>query len=306
MKMPFLSIIAPVMNEEEGIHHFLEVLTDTIKEFKFEIIIIDDGSTDKTLQKLVDLKKKYGNLKIIEFSRNFGKEAALAAGLDICKGDVAITMDSDLQHPPALILEMIQKWSEGHDAVSAVRAERKTDGALKKSTASLFYKLYNAISETKIRGGEGDFRLFDRRCVNALQRLKEKTRFNKGLFNWIGFKSAYVYYVLPERVYGNTKWKYRKLFSLAMDGIFSFSNLPLRIFTYLGFAISSVAFLYAVYIVSRTLIMGVDLPGYPSIITSIFFIGGMMITGIGILGEYISRIFLESKERPIYIIRDEY
>lgn len=307
MKKFFLSIIAPVMNEEEGILHFLEVLTAILQGFEYEIIIIDDGSTDSTLQKLLDYKnQKNPNLKIIEFSRNFGKEAALAAGLDVCKGDIAITMDADLQHPPHLIPEMIKKWSEGYDTVSAVRAERKTDGMLKQSTASLFYKIYNAISETQIRAGEGDFRLFDRKCINALQKLKERTRFNKGLFNWIGFKGANVYYVLPERIHGYTKWKYRKLFGLAMDGILSFSNLPLRLFTYIGFIISSLSFLYAIYIVSIALINGINVPGYPSIITSIFFIGGVIITGIGVLGEYISRIFIESKERPIYLVRNEY
>lgn len=303
MKKPFLSIIAPVKNEEDGIEYFLKELIVVLKEFEHEIIIIDDGSTDQTLQKLLEQQKNNPNLKIIEFSRNFGKEAALIAGLDFCQGDVAICMDSDLQHPPQLILQMIEEWENGYDTVSTIRQERKTDGIIKRSLASLFYKIYNAIAATKIRIGEGDFRLFDRKCINALKELKEKTRFNKGLFNWIGFKTAYVSYILPERLYGRTQWNYKKLIGLAMDGIFSFSNIPLRIFIYLGFVISSMSFLYALYIILKTVIFGIDLPGYPSIITSIFLIGGVIITGIGILGEYIARIFIESKERPIYLVR---
>lgn len=303
---PLVSIISPVLNEQTGVGHFLDTLAGVLRTYDHEIIVVDDGSTDGTLERLLAIRRRMPGLKVIELSRNFGKEAALVAGFDACRGDIVITMDADLQHPPHVIEKMVSKWREGYDIVSAVRAERDSDAALKKLSSGLFYRIFNLLSRVKIINGEGDFRLFDRIAVEALKTLTERTRFNKGLFNWIGFKTGYVAHPLPERHSGMTKWNYWKLFRFALDGIISFSNVPLKLFTWAGFLTAFSAFAYAGYIALRTLFLGVDVPGYASIVTAVFFMGGATLFGIGVLGEYISRIFVEAKSRPLYIARKIY
>jgi glycosyltransferase involved in cell wall biosynthesis len=300
-----ISIVVPMMNEEAGLPAFLDTLIPICREIgPFEIIAVNDGSSDTTLDILMQYQKHHPELAIVDFSRNFGKEAALIAGLNFCSGFVAITMDADLQHPPECIPEMLAKWHEGYEIVSAVREDRQVETFVKRLTANYFYKIFNKISEVKILPGEGDFRLLDRKAIDALLQLPERARFNKGLFNWIGFKLCHIHHPLRERNAGETKWDYRKLFRFAIDGFISFSNLPLKIWTHIGLTCSFIAIAYAVYVFVRTLIFGADVPGYPSIIIAVFFMGGLILSGIGILGEYISRVFEETKQRPLYIVRN--
>ncbi len=293
-----------MMNEEPGLPALFESLMPICQKIgAYEIIAVNDGSSDDTLDMLIQYQKHHRELAIIDFSRNFGKEAALIAGLAHCSGAVAITMDADLQHPPECIPEMLAKWHDGYEIVSAVRADRQVETFTKRLTANYFYKIFNKISEVKILPGEGDFRLLDRKAIDALLQLPERARFNKGLFNWIGFKLCHIHHPLRERNTGETKYNYRKLFRFAIDGFISFSNLPLKIWTHIGLMCSFIAIGYAVYVFVKTLVLGADVPGYPSIIIAIFFMGGLILSGIGILGEYISRVFEETKQRPLYIIR---
>lgn len=299
-----ISIVVPMMNEEAGLPALFDVLIPICRDMgPFEIIAVNDGSSDTTLDILVQYQQKIPELAIVDLSRNFGKEAALIAGLAHCSGAVAITMDADLQHPPEYIPEMLGKWHDGYEIVSAVREDRQIETFTKRLTATYFYKIFNKISEVKIMQGEGDFRLLDRKAIDALLTLPERARFNKGLFNWIGFRLCHIYHPLRERSAGETKWDYRKLLRFAIDGFISFSSLPLKIWTHIGLMCSFSAIVYAIYVFIKTLIIGSEIPGYPTIIIAIFFMGGLILSGIGILGEYISRIFEETKQRPLYIVR---
>lgn len=304
-----ISIVLPFYNEENCINIFFAELSKTLNqlnEYDFEFVCINDGSRDKTLEKLLALKQNDARFKIIDFSRNFGKEAALTAGIDYAFGDGVIFMDTDLQDPPTLIPEMIAKWIAGYEVVLAKRIDRSTDTFFKKTTANLYYNLHNSVADVELPNNVGDFRLIDKAVIEALKKLPERRRFMKGLFSWVGFNTTFVEYKRPERTAGVTKFNCWKLWNFAIEGITSFSTLPLRIWSYIGSFISLSALLYAIYIIIRTIFHGIDVPGYASILTAILFLGGIQLLGIGILGEYIGRIYYEAKQRPIYIVRKQY
>ena len=303
-----ISIVCPFFNEEDMVDLFMEEVTAVVKPLNmpFEIVCVNDGSTDNTLQKLLQAKKNFTNIRIINLSRNFGKEAALTAGLDFTKGEVIIPIDADLQDPPELIKSFISKWQDGFDVVLAKRTDRSSDTVVKKLTAQLFYKFHNIISHTELPENIGDYRLMTRKVLNAIQKLPENQRFMKGIFAWVGFKTTIVEYKRNSRRAGKTSFNGWRLWNFALDGITSFSTVPLRIWLYIGFLISFLAFSYGSFIVLRTLIIGVDLPGYASLLTSILFLGGIQLIGIGVLGEYIGRMYIETKRRPPYIVEKEY
>ncbi len=304
---PDVSLVLPCYNEKEVIASLFEKVLPILNQTKlsYEIICINDGSTDDTLQKLIGIKKKVTNLKIIDFSRNFGKDAALSAGLDFSSGKCVIPIDCDLQDPPELIPKMLKIWkSENVDVVLAKREDRSEDSFMKRSTAGLFYKIFNKLSDLKIPENVGDFRLIDRKVVDVVKSFRERKRFMKGLFSLAGFKSAYVEYKRPTRVGGRSKWNYWKLWNYALDGVTSFSTVPLKISTYFGLLVTLLAFLRGGWILIRTLIFGVDVPGYASIMTAILFFGGVQLISLGIIGEYLGRIYLETKQRPLYIVRE--
>jgi len=305
---PFLSIIAPCYNEEAVIDIFLEKIFEVLDQLgrSFEIIFVNDGSHDSTLELLKERSKEYAGVRVINLSRNFGKEAALTAGIDAALGEVIVPIDVDLQDPPELILEFVQKYEEGYDVVVGKRADRTTDSPAKRISAELFYKMHNKISDIEIPHNVGDYRLMSRRVVEELKKLPETQRFMKGIFAWLGFKTAVVEYKREERAAGDTSFNGWKLWNFALDGITSFSTAPLRIWLYLGIVLAFIAFLFGLWIILKTLIFGADTPGYASMITVVLFLGGIQLMGIGILGEYIGRIYLESKNRPIYIVEDEY
>ena len=302
-----ISIVVPFYNEALGIDSFMErlavVLHGLESKYNFEIMCIDDGSSDATLDALSKAKQLHPNISIIEFSRNFGKEAALTAGLDYANGDALIPMDGDLQHPPELLPLLLQKWEEGFEVVLAQRVNRDTDTFLQKNVARLFYKINQKISQIHIPADVGDFRLMDRRVVEAVKQLRENNRFMKGIFAWVGFHTATVLYEVKARKSGVSSFNAWKLWNFALDGITSFSTVPLRVWTYLGGGVSLSAFFYAVYIFTRTLLYGVDTPGYASLMVAILFLGGVQLIGIGVLGEYLGRVYSEVKARPAYIIR---
>lgn len=303
-----ISIVCPFFNEENMVDLFMKEITAVLNELDktFEVVCVNDGSTDNTLAKLLQAKEDYPNMKIINFSRNFGKEAALTAGLDYAKGEVIIPIDADLQDPPELIKDFISYREKGYDVVVAKRVDRSNDSIAKKITAQLFYKFHNKIAQTKIPDNVGDYRLITRKVLNAMQELRENQRFMKGIFAWVGFKTATVEYKRNSRKAGKTSFNGWKLWNFALDGITSFSNIPLRIWLYIGTFISFLTFLYGSFIIVRTLIWGIDVPGYASLLTVILFLGGIQLIGIGALGEYIGRIYMESKRRPLYIVEDEY
>ncbi len=305
-----ISIVVPFYNEDSAIENFYICLTQILNrmiDYEFEILCVDDGSIDKTLSRLIDLSRKDARFKIIELSRNFGKEAALTAGIDCSIGDAVIPIDADLQDPPELIESMVKLWIDGAEVVLAKRSDRSTDSFLKRFSASAFYKLHNSLStEARIPENVGDFRLMDRVVVNALKQLPERQRFMKGLFAWVGFKTTTIEYKRQSRENGNSKFSGWRLWNFALEGITSFSLVPLKVWTYIGALGATFAILYASYIVIRTLIFGIDLPGYASLLVATLFFGSIQLMSLGILGEYIGRIYFETKNRPIYIIRKQY
>jgi len=306
-KEVFISCIIPVYNEELNICTFFSKLQACLYDLTshFEIIVIDDGSRDATVARLLQLPKEY-NVKLLQFSRNFGKETALMAGLDHAAGDVAILMDADFQHPMALLPTFLMQWGEGYEMVYGIRQNRDIESSVKRNLAKLFYWLMAKLTKMDVPSNAGDFRLLDRKVINALNSFKERTRFMKGLYAWVGFKKMAVPYEVQARVAGKSSWGLAKLTELAITGITSFSNVPLRVWGFIGFIISFVSFLYAIYIVTVTLLYGADLPGYPTIVVAIMFFGGIQLLSIGILGEYIARIFTEVKQRPKYILEQKY
>ena len=308
MNNPTISIIAPCYNEEETIEPFLRRIEEILTQINepYEIVFINDGSKDNTLNVLLNAKQNFKNIRIINFSRNFGKEAALTAGLDKARGEAVIPIDVDLQDPPELIKELVARWREGYDVVLAKRADRTSDSFAKRVSADLSYKLNGKISNVDIPNNVGDFRLMSKRTVEALKQLPENQRFMKGLFAWVGFKTTVIEYAREKREAGQSSFNGWKLWNFALDGITSFSTLPLRIWLYIGALVSFLSFLYGSFIILKTLIFGVDLPGYASLAVIMLFLGGIQLIGIGILGEYIGRIYSESKRRPSYIIEGEY
>ena len=304
---PLISIIVPVFNEQDNIPLFVAAVSEVLDgvDPQWEILFINDGSRDDTLAALRAAAARDRRVRAIDLSRNYGKEIALSAGIDGCRGRAVVPMDVDLQDPPALLPEMVALWRAGHDVVLARRRDRSTDGFLKRTTARLFYRLIGRLSETAIPADVGDFRLMDANVVEALRRYPECMRFMKGLFAHVGFRTATVDYVRPPRAAGDTKFNPRKLFNLALEGIVSFSSLPLKIWTYLGLAAALLAIVYLVFVIADTLINGVEVPGYASLLSAILFFNGLILMGLGVLGEYVARIFIEVKDRPLYLVREE-
>lgn len=305
---PVLSIVCPLYNEAESVAPFFARLLPVLESLgeAFEIVCVNDGSLDTTLDQLIAARQRESRIRIWDLSRNFGKEAALTCGIDQARGDAVIPIDADLQDPPELITEMVRVWRQGFDVVLAQRVDRRSDPVLKRKTAEWFYRLHNAISEPAIPLNVGDFRLLDRRVVEALKSLPERRRFMKGLFAWVGFRQAVIPYAREPRLEGRSKFSGWRLWNFALEGITSFSTAPLRIWTYLGVAVALSAFAFGIFIIGRTILLGRDLPGYASLITVVLFLGGMQLIGLGVFGEYLGRIYSESKGRPIYVVRDRY
>lgn len=301
-----VSIVVPFYNESESVSIFFKRIIPILRRSKcsFEIVCVNDGSKDNTIDKLLLEKKEHPEIKIVDFSRNFGKDAAMTAGMDFSEGKCVIPMDCDLQDPPELITDMIKKWKEGFDVVLAKRSDRSSDSFLKKITANLFYDIYNHISDYPLPKNVGDFRLMDRKVVDVIKEFPERTRFMKGLFSFAGFKTAYLDYVRPIREKGTTKWSYWKLWNYAIDGITSFSTFPLKICTYVGFFVTMLAFARGIWITFRVFFQGIDVPGYASLMVAMLFLGGIQMIFLGVIGEYIGRIYIETKQRPIYIIKN--
>ena len=303
-----ISVIIPLYDESKNVERLFSRLTPVLKQLNtsYEIICIDDGSKDDTLKKLIDLSQSDRTIKIVNLSRNFGKEIALTAGIDYAAGAAVIPIDADLQDPPELMIELIAKWREGYDVVYATRRSRQGETWLKKISAIAFYQTIGRMSRVPIPANTGDFRLLDRRVVEAVKKLPERTRFMKGLFAWVGYKQTSVLFDREPRYSGKTTWSYWKLWNFALDGIISFSFLPLKVWSYIGVTISFISLLYALMLVIRTLIFGVDVPGYASLMVAILFLGGIQLITLGVLGEYLGRVYEEVKGRPLYFVREEY
>lgn len=311
MTGPILSIIVPVKDEEDAIPICIERVRAVLDGMadpagrSWEMLFVDDGSTDRSFQVLQDAHRRDPRIRALSLSRNFGKEAALSAGLDHARGQAVVPMDVDLQDPPEVLAEMLAKWREGHEIVYGVRTNRETDSLPKRMTADLYYRAHNWLSQDKIPEHAGDFRLLDRKVVEVIRRMPERSRFMKGLFAWAGFRQASVHYRRVPRQVGTTKFNYWKLWTFAIDGITSASTVPLRVWSYLGGAVALLAFGYAIFIIVRTLLFGVSVPGYASLLVAVLFLGGLQLLSLGILGEYVGRILVETKGRPLYVVREE-
>ena len=304
-KKKLITILIPAYNEEDVLNMLYERLLsiiNSIPNYNFEILFINDGSTDNTLELLKYLRKKDDRICYLNLSRNYGKEIAMIAGLDYSKGDAVIIIDADLQDPPELIPEMISYWEEGYDDVYAKRKSRKGETWLKKFTSKMYYKTLQSVTNITIQKDTGDFRLLDRRCVEALKQFRESQRYTKGLFSWIGYNKKEILYDRDPRAAGKTKWNYKKLIDLSIDGITSFTTAPLRWSTIIGILISIIGFIYMLAIIIKTILYGIDVPGYASTMVVILFIGGIQLIFLGIIGEYLGRAFYESKNRPIYFV----
>lgn len=306
MSRPLVSIIIPVLNEAESIATLLGRLKPTLEglDCRWELLFVDDGSTDATLARIREQHQADPRITAVSLSRNFGKEIAIAAGLAHARGDAAIMMDADLQHPPEMLPQFLAKWREGYQIVYGQRVSRESDGPIRRLLTRGFYSIFNALARTDIPPGAGDFRLLDRRAINAMNAIRESSRFNKGLFSWIGFRSTGIDYDVAERVHGQSKWSLRRLVHFALDGLTSFSTLPLRVWSLLGLAISLTAFAYSLFVLVQTLIVGADVPGFPSLIISVMFLAGVQLISLGVLGEYLGRVYEEVKGRPLYIVAE--
>lgn len=311
-KRPLLSIVVPVLNEQDAIVPFITAIDselsaerhgrDRIMSLDIEIIFVDDGSVDETSDIVRKIHAFDRRVKLVRLSRNFGKEAALSAGLKAAAGDAVVPMDVDLQDPPELLRPMIERWRNGAKVVNARRIDRSSDTFFKRNSSRAFYRIINSLSDHPISRDVGDFRLLDRMAVNALNQLEEHSRFNKGLFAWIGFPTETIDYVRPERSVGDTKWNASKLVGLGIDGVVSSTTLPLRIWTLVGVVVATAALVYAGFLVIDTLVWGRDTPGYASLMVAILFLGGLNFLSLGLLGEYIGRIATQVRGRPLYIV----
>lgn len=305
--MKKISILIPAYNEQavlEKLYARLGTLANDNKKYTFEFLFVDDGSRDKTLDMIKEYAEKDDRISYVSFSRNFGKEIAMIAGFDHVTGDATVIIDADLQDPPELIPKMITFWEEGYDDVYAKRKSRRGESWFKRTTSKVFYVLLQKVSHVQIQADTGDFRLLDRRAVEALKGFRESQRYTKGMFSWIGFNKKEILYDRDERAAGTTKWSYLKLVNLAVDGITSFTTAPLRISTFIGIIVSIATFIYLVVLVIRTVLFGTDLGGYPSMMAVILFLGGVQLLSLGIIGEYIGRIFNETKQRPLYFVEE--
>ena len=305
--MKKISIIIPAYNEEESLpflYERLENLINSIEDYEFEILFVNDGSKDNTLNLIKEYRKKDPRISYVDFSRNFGKEIGMIAGLDYATGDAVIFMDADLQDPPELIPEMIKYWEEGYDDVYAQRKSRAGETILKKFTSKMYYKVLQTLTSVPIQKDTGDFRLLDRRCVNALKKLRETDRNSKSMFSWIGYKKKAVVYDRDARVAGKTKWNYKKLVNLAIDGITSFTTSPLRISTYIAIPTFLALVVYFIYVIIKCITQNVAIQAYQAIILLVLFFSGVQILLFGIIGEYLGRIFNASKNRPLYLVNE--
>ncbi|OAJ53434.1 bactoprenol glucosyl transferase [Paraburkholderia ginsengiterrae] len=307
--IPLISMVVPFYNEGEAVGHFFSEIIpvlEAIEATRFEIVCVNDGSSDGTLDKLIAASVKDTRIRVIDLTRNFGKEAALTAGIDEAFGDAVIPIDADLQDPPSLIPVMIEHWRNGAEVVAAKRSNRACDTFAKRTAAAIYYRVHNALSEVKLPENVGDFRLMDRQVVNALRSLPERRRFMKGLFAWVGYRTVIVEYQREPRSAGHSKFSGWRLWNFALEGITSFSTVPLRSWSYIGLAIATAAFAYGGFIIGRTLLFGNPVPGYASLLSVMLLMGGIELIGIGVVGEYIGRIYYESKGRPIYLVRRRY
>ena len=303
-----LSVVIPMLNEEKGLEALAARVMSALEAtgLDWEIVFVDDGSKDRTCESLRRLNAADSRLKAVSLSRNFGKELAVAAGLRYATGDAVVLMDADLQHPPEVIPEFIAKWREGFDIVYGKRDDREADGLLRRAFSNVFYSAFRAMSGTTLPGGAGDFRLLDRKAVDALNSLRERVRFNKGLYVWIGFKSTGVTFHVPPRFDGSkSRFRPRQLWRFALDGLVSFTTMPLRVWTYVGIAVSTLAFAYILFFLLKYLIYGDSVAGFPTLIISILFLGGIQLLSLGIIGEYLGRMYEEVKGRPLFIVGEE-
>lgn len=306
--MKKISIIVPAYNEEESLPFLYQRLTkliDSIKEYEFEVLFINDGSKDKTLEIIKEIREKDNRYCYVNLSRNFGKEIAMMAGLDYAKGDAVIFIDADLQDPPELIPELIKYWEEGYDDVYAKRKTRQGETFLKKFTSKMYYRVLQKLTKVEIQQDTGDFRLLDRRCVNALKKLRESQRSSKSMFSWIGYNKKEVLFDRDARIAGTTKWNYKKLVDLALDGITAFTTSPLRLATYISIPTFIILVIYFIYVIAKSCIIHEPIQAFQAIILLILFFSGIQILLFGIVGEYLGRIFNETKNRPLYLV-DEY
>lgn len=305
--MKKITILIPAYNEQEVLellYQRLVKLADNNSDYKFEFLFINDGSRDNTLKIIKNFAKNDNRIAYVNLARNFGKEVAMAAGFDYSTGDATVIIDADLQDPPELIPKMIKYWEKGYDDVYAKRNSREGETWFKKFSSRLYYRILQKATNIPIQIDTGDFRLLDRRCIEALKQIKESQRYTKGMFSWIGFKKKEITYDRDPRIAGSTKWNYRKLFNFAIDGITSFTTAPLRISSILGFVVSSIAFIFILVIIIKTILFGEPVAGYPSLMAVILFLGGLQLLSLGIIGEYIGRIFNETKKRPLYFVEE--
>jgi glycosyltransferase involved in cell wall biosynthesis len=300
-----ISIVVPVYNEEAGLSAFWARLAPVLDSLgrRAEVIFIDDGSSDGTLPQLMSLHHRDPRVRIVGLSRNFGKEIALTAGLDHAGGDAVIPIDADLQHPPEVIAELVARWRDGSDIVIALRRDRATDGLLRRTASSLFHSVFTRMTTVPVVRDAGDFRLMSRPVVDALRQLPERTRFMKGLYAWVGFRQTTVSYDIEPRLEGRSKFSAWRLWRLALDGITSFSSLPLKVWIVVGLVFALAALAYGVYLIARTIVRGVDVPGYASLMVVVLFLGGLQLLSLGIIGEYLGRVYDEVKARPLYVVR---
>ncbi|MBN8532240.1 MAG: glycosyltransferase family 2 protein [Alphaproteobacteria bacterium] len=303
-----LSIVVPAHNEAQGLDLFFGRVIPILETITrdWEIICIDDGSRDDTLNVLLHYRQADTRVKVLRLSRNFGKEAALSAGLFHASGKAVIPIDADLQDPPELIPAMMEKWQEGYKVVLATRRSRPGDSWLKRKSAHWFYRLINRVATIPIPENTGDFRLMDAMVIDHIRRFPERTRFMKGLFAWVGFSTCVLTFDREERAAGNTTWNYWKLWKFALDGIFSFTTMPLHVWSYIGGFVSASAFAYGSYLIGRTIFLGTDVPGYASLMVVVLFLGGIQLLSLGIIGEYVGRIYRETKQRPLFIVEQKW
>ena len=304
--MKKITILIPCYNEELSLPALYASLKDEVMKYtnyEWELLFVDDGSKDNTLGVLEQLRTKDKRINYVELSRNFGKEKAMLAGFDYATGDCMVIMDADLQHPPHVVPEMIKKWEEGFDDVYGKRISRGKESWLRKKLSLMFYKLLQASVRYDILPNVGDFRLLDRKCIDALKQIRENERYTKGMYCFIGFKKTYVEFETQERFAGDSSWSYISLFKLAIEGIVSFTNAPLRVSTIAGIIVSMLAFFYLVYVIVKTTLFGDPVSGFPTIVSLVLFIGGIQLLSLGIIGEYLGRIFIETKNRPTYFVR---
>lgn len=302
---PVLSVVVPMFNESGNVDGLFARLTQVLGglDVNYEIVCVDDGSRDDTVARVVDHHRRDPRIKMVELSRNFGKELALTAGLQHSRGQAVVMIDADLQHPPEMIGEMLDKWRDGYEMVIAVRRGREQESAFKRGAATAFYELFGRVSEVQLPRGAGDFRLLDRKVVDVLNAMPEHTRFMKGLYAWVGFRQISLPYDVAPRAAGETKFNAFRLWRLAIDGITSFTSVPLKVWTFVGMLVAAFALLYGLLFIVKTLILGIDVPGYPSLIVAITFFSGVQLISLGVIGEYLGRVFAEVKQRPLYVVR---